>query len=35
MKVLVVEDNELLSRNLVRFLEIKKIESDTSFDGKE
>ena len=35
MKVLVIEDNELLSRNLVRFLEIKKIESDTSFDGKE
>ncbi|QFR38828.1 response regulator transcription factor [Candidatus Gracilibacteria bacterium 28_42_T64] len=35
MKVLVIEDNELLSRNLVRYLELKNIESDTSFDGKD
>jgi DNA-binding response OmpR family regulator len=32
MKVLVVEDNEILSRNLVRFLSLKDIDSDTSFD---
>ncbi len=35
MKVLVIEDNELLSRNLVRYLELKNIESDTSFDWKD
>jgi len=32
MKVLVVEDNEILSRNLVRFLSLKDIGADVSFD---
>jgi DNA-binding response OmpR family regulator len=35
MKVLVVEDNEILSRNLVTYLKLKNIESDTSFDWKD
>jgi DNA-binding response OmpR family regulator len=35
MKVLVVEDNEILSRNLVKFLSLKDIASDVSFDGKD
>ena len=35
MKVLVVEDNEILSRNIVRFLSLNFIQSDTCFDGKE
>jgi DNA-binding response OmpR family regulator len=35
MKVLVVEDNEILSRNLVRFLSLKNIAADLSMDGKE
>ena len=35
MKVLVVEDNEILSRNLVRFLWIKDIQADVSFDWKD
>lgn len=35
MKVLVVEDNEILSRNLVRFLSIKGITAEVSFDGKD
>ncbi|MDP2090766.1 MAG: response regulator transcription factor [Candidatus Gracilibacteria bacterium] len=35
MKVLIIEDNEILSRNLVRYLAIKDIQSDVSFDGKD
>ena len=35
MKVLIIEDNEILSRNLVRFLSLKNIASEVSFDGKE
>ncbi|MFK7780227.1 MAG: response regulator transcription factor [Candidatus Gracilibacteria bacterium] len=35
MKVLIIEDNEILSRNLVRFLALKDIQSDVSFDGKD
>lgn len=35
MKVLIVEDNELLSRNLVTYLNIKNIKSDVSFDWKD
>lgn len=35
MKVLVIEDNEILSRNLVRFLALKDIKADTSFDWKD
>jgi DNA-binding response OmpR family regulator len=35
MKVLVVEDNEILSRNLTKFLSLKDITSDASFDGKD
>ena len=35
MKVLVVEDNQSLSRNLVRFLALKDIKADVSFDGKD
>jgi len=35
MKVLVIEDNEILSRNLIRFLSLKDIASDISFDGKD
>ena len=35
MKVLVVEDNEILSINLVKFLSFKDIASDVSFDGKD
>jgi len=35
MKVLVVEDNEILSRNLVRFLWLKDIQADSSFDWKD
>lgn len=35
MKVLIVEDNEILSRNLVRFLSLKNISSEVSFDGKD
>ena len=34
MKVLIIEDNEILSRNLVRFLSLKDIHSDVSFDWK-
>jgi hypothetical protein len=33
MKVLIIEDNEILSRNLVRFLALKEIKSQVSFDG--
>jgi two-component system OmpR family response regulator len=32
MKVLVVEDNEILSRNLTKFLDLNWIDSDQSFD---
>jgi DNA-binding response OmpR family regulator len=32
MKVLIIEDNEILSRNLVRYLALKDIQSDVSFD---
>ena len=32
MKILIIEDNEILSRNLVRFLSLKDIQSDVSFD---
>lgn len=32
MKVLIIEDNEILSRNLVRFLSLKDIQADISFD---
>jgi DNA-binding response OmpR family regulator len=35
MKVLIIEDNEILSRNLVRFLSLKDIQSDLSFDWKD
>lgn len=35
MKVLIIEDNEILSRNLVRFLSLKDIKSDVSFDWKD
>ena len=35
MKALIVEDNEILSRNLVRFLSLKDIQSDVSFDWKD
>ena len=35
MKVLVIEDNEILSRNLIRFLSLKDIASDISFDWKD
>ena len=32
MKVLIIEDNEILSRNLVRYLALKDIQSDVAFD---
>lgn len=35
MKVLIIEDNEILSRNLVRYLSLKDIQSDVSFDWVE
>lgn len=35
MKVLIIEDNEILSRNLVRFLALKNIQSEVSFDWKD
>ncbi|MDD2871165.1 MAG: response regulator transcription factor [Candidatus Gracilibacteria bacterium] len=35
MKVLIIEDNEILSRNLVRYLSLKDIQSEVSFDGVE
>ena len=35
MKVLVVEDTQELATNLVRFLSIKGIQADISFDGKD
>ena len=33
MKVLLVEDNEILSRNIVRYLSLKEIKTEVSFDG--
>ena len=33
MKVLLVEDNEILSRNIVRYLSLKDITTQVSFDG--
>ncbi len=35
MKVLIIEDNEILSRNLVRFLWLKNIQSEVSFDWED
>lgn len=35
MKILIIEDNEILSRNLVRFLSLKDIKSEVSFDWKD
>lgn len=35
MKVLIIEDNEILSRNLVRYLSLKDIQSEVSFDWVE
>jgi DNA-binding response OmpR family regulator len=35
MKVLIIEDNEILSRNLVRFLSLKDIQSDVAFNWKD
>jgi len=35
MKVLVIEDNEALNRNVVRFLALKDIHAEASFDGKD
>lgn len=35
MKILVIEDNEILSRNLVRYLASKEIQAQASFDWKD
>lgn len=35
MKVLIIEDNQILARNISKYLEIKKIESDIFFDWME
>ncbi len=35
MKILVIEDNEALNRNVVRFLALKDIHAEASFDGKD
>lgn len=35
MKILVVEDNEILSRNIVRYLASKEIQAEASLDGEE
>lgn len=35
MKVLVIEDNEILSRNLVRYLSSRDIHTQASLDGKD
>jgi hypothetical protein len=32
MKALIIEDNPSLSRNLVKYLSIKNIDSEASFD---
>jgi len=34
MKILAVEDNQILARNLVRFLSLKNISCDLSIDGE-
>jgi len=35
MKILLIEDNEILARNMVRFFALKDIQIDVVFDGKE
>lgn len=35
MRVLVIEDNEILSRNLVRYLSLRDIFTECSYDGKD
>ncbi len=35
MKILVIEDNESLNRNLVRYLSLQDIHAEASFDGKD
>jgi len=35
MKVLVIEDTQELATNLVRFLSLKWVQADISFDGKD
>lgn len=35
MKILVVEDNEILSRNIVRYLATKDVQAEASLDGEE
>lgn len=35
MKILVIEDNEALNRNLVRYLSLQDIHAEASFDGKD
>jgi DNA-binding response OmpR family regulator len=35
MKVLVIEDNQILGRNLVRYLSTRDIFTDLCFDGEE
>ena len=35
MKVLVIEDNEALNRNLVRYLSLQDIHTEASFEGKD
>lgn len=35
MKILVIEDNEILSRNLVRYLAVKNIQAEASLDWEE
>jgi DNA-binding response OmpR family regulator len=35
MKVLVIEDNEILSRNIVRYLSARDVHVQVCFDGKE
>lgn len=35
MKILVIEDNEILSRNIIRYLATKDIQAEASFDWEE
>jgi DNA-binding response OmpR family regulator len=35
MKVLVIEDNQILSRNLVKYLISRDIFAEASFDGED
>jgi DNA-binding response OmpR family regulator len=35
VRILVIEDNEALNRNMVRYLSLKDIHSEASFDGKD